>query len=171
MKSYYKDFPTIEYNTPMGKVRTIDIMTRFKIADVVQNDPLAVYSYTVRDGDRPDIIANRYYGSADYAWLVMLSNDFFSTKDSFPLSEDQLFKYATEKYGANINSVHHYEDPDGSIVDQTTYLATPGSTIVTNYQFEQKQNESKRFIKLLSKVYLNQVLQALEETLEKINEA
>jgi hypothetical protein len=153
----------------MGKIKAVDIMTRFKLSDVIQQDPLATYSYQLRDGDRPDIIANRYYGSADYAWIVLLSNDYFSVKDSFPLSSEQLLEYAKKTYG-DPYSLHHYEDPDGDVIDQTTYLATSGSKAVTNLEYESKINENKRFIKLVSKVYLRKILDSLEEKLSAINE-
>lgn len=171
MKSYYSDFPRITYKTPFGEVSAIDILTRFKLDDITQSDPLATYSYTVQEGDRPDIIAKRYYGSADYAWIVMLSNDFFSANDSFPLTEEQLNEYCQERYGEDLHSTRYYVDPFGSIIDQTTYLATPGSFIVTNYDYELTQNEAKRDIKLISKVYLRQIIDALGEQLEKINKA
>lgn len=169
MKSYYKDFPRIEYQTPMGKIFAVDIMTRFKFVDQFQDNPLSFYTYRMKAGDRPDIIASRYYGSPDFAWVVLLSNDYFSVKDNFPLTEDELYSYVIRKYDGAINSVHHYEDPDGYIIDNATYLATPGATIVTNYDYERKLNEEKQTIKLISKVYLAQIMDALEETLEQIN--
>lgn len=165
MKSYFQNFPKIEYETPFGKVSCSDLMTRFKFLDSIQSDPFAVYDYNLRDGDRPDIIAHRYYKNADLAWIVMLSSDLFSVKDSFALSDDELYAYIEYAYGITLeesySQVHHYEDTDGFSIDYDTLIASGGSAIsVYDYEFE--RNNDKRKLKLISNRYVKQITDELE---------
>lgn len=171
MKSYFQNFPKIEYSTPSGSITCTDLMVRFKILDSIQSDPFGVYEYRLMDGDRPDIIASRYYDDADLAWLVLLSYDMFSTKDSFPLSDDELEQYIEYSYSisleASYTQVHHYEDDEGYIIDHATYLASGGS-VVSVYDYEFNRNNEKRTIKLISNSYKKQILDELEAQLVAI---
>jgi hypothetical protein len=171
MKSYFQNFPKIEYQTPEGKISCSDLMTRFKFLDSVQSDPFAIYEYELRDGDRPDIIAHRYYKNADLAWIVMLSSDLFSVKDSFVLSDDELQSYIEYSYGITLEEsytqIHHYEDDDGFVVDYATMIGSGGEAISV-YDHEFKLNNDKRKLKLISNRYVKQITDELEAHLISI---
>ena len=55
-------------------VECSDIMVRYRIKEDILKSPLSYYSYTWKDNDRPDSVAFDYYGSTEYAWLVIFSS-------------------------------------------------------------------------------------------------
>jgi hypothetical protein len=159
---YFDNFPTFLYDFEInGK-------TEYKLVkDITQNVRLrkeilasvTLYDeYDIRDGETPEIIAEKVYGSPLYHWVVMLCNEKYNYVDDFPLPSYELEKHITAKYGAgNEYDTHHYVDNNGFIVDSTQ------GTSVSNYQYETELNESKRRIKLISPSLLNNILKNFKD--------
>lgn len=159
---YFDNFPTFLYDFEInGK-------TEYKlIKDITQNvrfrkeilSSVTLYDeYDIREGETPEIIAEKVYGSPLYHWVIMLCNDKYNYVDDFPLPTYQLEKHITDKYGAgNEYDTHHYIDNKGFIVDSTQ------GTSVSNYKYETELNESKRRIKLISPSLLNNILKNFKD--------
>lgn len=159
---YFDNFPTFLYDFEInGK-------TEYKLVkDITQNVRLrkeilasvTLYDeYDIRDGETPEIIAEKVYGSPLYHWVVMLCNEKYNYVDDFPLPSYELEKHITAKYGVgNEYDTHHYVDNNGFIVDSTQ------GTSVSNYQYETELNESKRRIKLISPSLLNNILKNFKD--------
>jgi hypothetical protein len=91
----------------------------------------------------------------------MLLNDIYDYRNDLPVNYTVLKLYVTKKYGAgNENAVHHWESVvDNSVGDPHVVNSNfPGATSVSNFQYEERINESKRRIKLVSKPVLDSVL-------------
>ena len=74
--------------------------------------------YDIRDGETPEIIAERIYGNPNYHWIIMLLNERYDYVTDFPLSYPELVSHTEQKYGAgNLNGIHHYLDYQGNLVD------------------------------------------------------
>jgi hypothetical protein len=95
MVKYFENFPTIEYE---GQ-RVRDITRRNSFTKLVSTNPLLFLPYTVREGERPEDIANFYYGSTDYTWLVYISNNIIDPYHQWPMAEADFNNYLVEKYG------------------------------------------------------------------------
>jgi hypothetical protein len=95
MVKYFENFPTIEYE---GQ-RVRDITRRNSFTKLVSTNPLLFLPYTVREGERPEDIANFYYGSTDYVWLVYISNNIIDPYHQWPMAEADFNNYLIEKYG------------------------------------------------------------------------
>ena len=160
---YFKNFPSFLYDFDInGK-------TEYKLVkDITQNvrlrkqllSNITLYDeYDIRDGETPEIIAEKVYGSPLYHWVVMLCNDKYNYIDDFPLPLVQLEKHINQKYGSAKYSTHHYIDANGFIVDSSV----SGATSVSNYDYENNLNESKRRIKLISPSLLNTILKNFKE--------
>ena len=179
MYKYFKHFPVVNYPSHhCGKftqnIEVVDMTVRFKIDDIVANNENAYYYYKWEDNDRPDVVAQKYYGDPDLAWLVMLQAEPFDWVYDFPMSIDLFEAYICDKYNVDeaykINDiVHHYEDAAGYTIDYDTYIeAGAGKRIVTAYMYEEQLNESRRVIRLLSKVYVDQITTELRDNLRSI---
>lgn len=161
---YFKDFPDFIYEfrvsgrNKTSLVKDITRNIRFR-RDILSN--IAVYDeYDIVDGETPEIIAEKVYGSAEYHWIIMLANDKYDYIEDFPLSEPELVKVIASKY-TNPSAIHHYEDADGFIVNSTA----PGAVSVSNDQYERERNEQKRRIKIISPNLINKVLQEYKDLL------
>lgn len=94
MSKYFENFPTVEYE---GQTVT-DITRRNSFTKVVSTNPLLYLPYTVEEGERPEDIAQFYYGSTDYTWLVYLSNNIIDPYHEWPKSQAEFNDYIIAKY-------------------------------------------------------------------------
>lgn len=95
MARYFENFPTITYEGQLVR----DITRRNQFTKLVSTNPLLYLPYTVKEGQRPEDIANFYYGSTDYTWLVYISNNIIDPYHQWPMSETDFNAYLIEKYG------------------------------------------------------------------------
>ena len=127
--SYFRELPDVEYQSPFATrissssyVKAKNIFRRMKIRDDLQYIFTVFDKYEIREGARPDTIAEEFYGKSDLDWVVLLSANIINVRDQWPLSSRDLYEYTVSKYGLeNINRVHHYEtkevkNSDGNIV-------------------------------------------------------
>lgn len=160
---YFKKFPTIPYEFVINGetvVRAVkDITKNVRVRRDVLSSITLYDTYDIQDGDTPEIIAARVYGNPMFNWVVMLTNESFDYLKDFPMSDRDLYEYATEKYGADINSIKHYELPDGTVVLPDAV----GAVAVTNWDYEQSINESKRRIKIIHPDALPLLIKQLEQ--------
>ena len=77
MSNYFSYFPSVKHDLKQdGSVITVtNILKRFKIHDDARDQTEVFYAYQLQDGDRADVVAEKYYGNANYAWLVLFSNN------------------------------------------------------------------------------------------------
>lgn len=162
---YFEDFPNFLYDFDInGKrkaiyVKDITRNVRFR-RDVLAN--IAVYDeYDIIDGETPEIIAEKIYGSAEYHWVIMLANERFDYRADFPLDYPRLTAHIEDKYGDQADAIHHYEDANGYVVHSTA----PGAVSVSNRQYEEFENEKKRRIKIISPAVLNTILSNYKDLL------
>ena len=91
---YFENFPIINYQ---GR-RVRDISRRSTFTKAVANNPYLYYPYTVKEGERAEDIAEFYYGSVDYVWLVYLANNIIDPYYQWPMDEQTFKDYLVEKY-------------------------------------------------------------------------
>jgi hypothetical protein len=140
MSNYFSYFPVTDHDlTNIGqKVKLTNILRRFKIPSSLSERTDVYYEYDIQDGDRPDTIAEKYYGDANYAWLVLHFNDIEDVIFDFPLSTHDFEEYIKGKYGSLASAqseVHEYRIylsriKDGSKVPATDEVLYDG-TILT----------------------------------------
>ena len=150
--SYFRELPDILYQSNLlHKVSSQEyvliknIFRRVKIQDWIQENTNFFNRYTIRDGERPDTLAERLYGSPDRDWIVILTAGITNIKNDWPLSNYDLYRYVENKYGTTLNDVHHYETievrdnrdrlilPAGQKVAQNFTIPTPFNASATNY--------------------------------------
>jgi len=143
--SYFRELPNLLYqSTLLDKVSSRDyvliknLFRRVKLQDYLTDKVAFFDKYTILDIQRPDNVAEIFYGKADLDWVVILTAGITNIKDEWPLSNYDLYRYVENKYGlTEMNDVHHYETievrdkigrlilPAGQIVDQTFTIPTP----------------------------------------------
>jgi hypothetical protein len=112
--AYFQNFPIITYQA----TSTINIMERVAILNTIFKSPYTFYPYTVRDGMKARMVAERYYGDASLEWLVYLSNNIIDPYHQWPMDDATFNKFLEGKYGSVSNArnkvvtyrVNWYED-------------------------------------------------------------
>ena len=81
-KGLFKNLPLIEYDGKIG--RNLMVSSKF-VTDTFKNE-LAFVKYTVKDNESPEEVADYFYGSFFYSWLVFLSNKIVDVHNEWPKS-------------------------------------------------------------------------------------
>jgi hypothetical protein len=180
MSEYFQKFPLVKYNFAIAGEATreylvTDILRRVKISNMDIRAAGAFDIYTITEGDTPEIVSDKYYGTPYYHWLILMVNDVIYGLDGFPKAQYDLEQYCIAKYGEiGMYGTHHYEDAAGSQVNAIvvgeslnvfdpvtmTWVLSPISTYtnVSNYEYEEHLNENKRMIYLLKPVFVSAVV-------------
>ena len=157
---YFQKFPDILYTFDIGNTTVLkpvtDITQNVRLRKKILENVLLYDEYDIKEGETPEIIAAKYYGSSGYHWIVMLCNQMYDWRSDWPMPYHTLEQYILDKYQSveNANATHHYIDSSGYTVNSDS----PGATPVSNYQYEQDINESKRRIKLINAQLLNAIV-------------
>jgi hypothetical protein len=162
--SYFKKFPKIYYtlrekNVDVFKVVS-DITQNVRVRkEVLSNITLWEY-YDMKDGETPEILAEKVYGNASLHWVIMLANERYDVYNDFPLEWAQLEEHINRKY-ENPYAIREYRK-DGFVVDSTV----AGASAVTNRDYEISLNDAKRRIKLIAPSLINRVVNELNSLIQ-----
>lgn len=157
---YFDKFERIFYDLDLGKQNTdltvlTDITTNVRFKKYLIENVSSWDYYYIKEGETLEIISEKLYGSPLYHWILMVLNEKYDYVNDMPLSQIDLEKHVDDKYGSGArNTVHHYIDQRGYVVNSSVV----GSTPVTNLEHEEKVNEAKRKIKILSPTLLSRIL-------------
>ena len=120
---YFQNFPYTYYyldNTTTIQVIT-DITNRAVISDEVKTN-LGLYDeYDIKDGETPELVADRFYNNPELHWIILQYNDIIDPRFDWPLDTNNLNRYVSGKY-TNINAIHHYEDVNNNYTNGNVYL-------------------------------------------------
>lgn len=103
MAKYFSYFPKTFYN--LGDKNSVDSITNLTVNFSFDNDitdnSVLYYNYTVKDGETPEIVAYRNYGSAEQHWIILKLNGIMDVKNDWPLDVRSLNRYIDDKYANN----------------------------------------------------------------------
>ena len=187
MSNYFSFFPTIQHDLKDESKRTelTNILRRFRVVPKVKSTVSVYYDYEVQEGDRPDTIAEKYYGDANLSWIVLHYNDIIDPYYDWPLFGRDFTQYIISKYGSVTNATstvkHYYKilaeenmlfngvklAREEIRIDLKTYnsLAPASRRAETQYEYEETENDKKRRIKLLDNRYANQLIKEISSVL------
>ena len=144
MAKYFNFFPQVFYAQDSG-LKSLDVLTnlttRFTFEEEFKNNTSVYYKYDVEDGDTPEILAYKIYGSSEKHWVILLLNDIVDPLYDWPLKQQNVIKFVDNKYSANANvgqtgykwastNTHSYY----KVVTQT--IPSTGEIDITKYQID-----------------------------------
>lgn len=183
--TYFRELPNLQYQSILPNRTSSDdyvtvknLFRRVKLRDDLQNVFTVFNKYQIKNGARPETVAEELYGSVRYDWVVLITAGITRVRDQWPLADKDLYDYALNIYGNDLNNVHHYETtevkdsegrlilPSGKVVDSNFTVPNPSNRIATlnpvvgisNYEYEVRKNEQKRSIYVLRRIYLQQFI-------------
>jgi hypothetical protein len=150
-----------------------DLMTRVKVREKIIDEASLYDNYDVPSGERPEDTAFKHFGSAQYHWVILMTNNITDAFYEWPMSEQNFEAFLKDKY-TNPDAIHHYETTQSSGKTKAngpedySYLIevnsdAAGAQSVSNRQYEQRIQDSRRQIQLLSPSYLNTFLEEFNE--------
>ena len=193
---FFRELPNVEYLSPLSDrnssldfIKVKNLFRRVKIRDDLKKYFTIFDKVTVKDGFRPDQVAEQVYGQSDLDWVVLITAGIINVNNEWPLNSRELYEFALRKYGTNLNATKHFETieirdiknrlilPAGKIVDEDFSIPNPSNTLtsltgnavrigISNYEFETRVNEDKRDIDLLKPEYLQQFLKDMRKIMK-----
>ena len=157
-----------------------DILRRVKQRNSIKSGQFVFDNYDVRDGEKPEDVAYKWFGDAELHWVILMTNNVTDRYYGWPMDQAQFAEYLTDKYGAGSeDSVHHYElaQTSGatSSSDNSHMLEvnsdTDGATAITNREYEEREQDKKRKIRLLAPAYLTGFLNEFKIAMDSTNTA
>lgn len=115
---YFRELPNLKYASVFNERTGIDeytlaknIFKRPKVREDLKSIITAFNYYQIRDNERPDQIAEKYYQNPDLDWIILVTNNITNYNEEWPLDNNSLYKYLLDKYGSEeeLYGVHHYE--------------------------------------------------------------
>ena len=177
---YFSEFPKIDYNITgvNGNVKEItDIWRRVKVRSKIADNVSLYDQYDVPEGDSPETIAYKIYGSADYFWVICLLNNVVNRYHDWPLDEFNFQQFVKDKYD-NPEAIHHYEKTQLSgrqtgegPADYSHKIEVnadeAGAEAVSNIQHERRLQDKKRQIRVLQPAFLNTFIDEFRELIRQ----
>ena len=190
MSNYFKNIPNVLYDingTEPNQFRAVtNIMSRVRFKPSVIENITDYYPYKVLEGERPDIVSYKKYGTVAYSYLILLINDIVDPLFDWPLPSRQFENYIIEQYGsvatAQSTNKYYYQiiRPEVArtgvservpeykiIVDQSTYNTLDASvrSAQSVYDWETEQNDNKREIKIINPDFIQDINYEVKRTL------
>ena len=176
---YFSSFPIIPYGSTDGTVKNVtNLLRRVAIRTKVKSNAALYDTYNVKNGETPEIIADKLYEDPELHWVVLLINNVTDRYHDWPMSEQQFSTYVNEKY-SNPDGIHHYEisqesgdttqkievyDPDLISSDTDAYTS---ATAITNREFEESEQDKKRKIRLLDPEFIDQFVDEFKNLMKE----
>jgi len=118
MAKYFRYFPKTIYS--LNGSNSLDTVTNltasFSFDESLTENSISYYQYTVPDGETPEIVANKFYGSSEKHWIVLKMNNIFDVKTDWPLEQRILNETIRSKYANNwITETFGMTDEDGNL--------------------------------------------------------
>ena len=103
MAKFFSYFPQTYY-TLDDNPNALDVITninfRFVFDAAFKSNTAAYYEYIIQDGDTPEILAYKLYGSSERHWIILLYNDIIDPLFDWPLQQSVLNNFIENKYGS-----------------------------------------------------------------------
>ena len=96
---YFQRFPFVEYNFGDNEANTIfpNITSYIDMIDQLKSEVAFYEKYTILDGDRPDVVSQKLYGTPDYHWTFFFMNDGLR-ESGWPLPEREMRELVKKRY-------------------------------------------------------------------------
>ena len=155
-----------------------DILRRVKQRSAIKDGQFIFDNYDVVEGEKPEDVAYKWFGDAQLHWVILMTNNVLDRYYDWPMNQAQFAEFLTDKYGTNMDAVHHYEitkdsgRTTGQGPNDYSYLVevnsdTVNATSISNRQYEERKQDQKRSIRLLNQRHLSDFLEEFDNLIKE----
>ena len=179
--SYFSRFPMMSYDVKGNDNYKLlpDILRRVKQRAGIKAGQFIFDSYDVMNGEKPEDIAFKWFGDAQLHWIILMTNNITDRYYQWPMTQPQFAEFLTDKYGAgNEDSAHHYEvtqdsgrtsgqGPNDYSHKVEVNSDTDNATTITNREYEERQQDKYRSIRLLNQRYVSDFISEFDNLIKQ----
>ena len=132
---YLRELPNVRYQSPLShKTSSSDfiliknLFRKNKLLDWLTKETTVFNKFIVAEGARPDTVAEEIYGDPELDYIVIISCGITNIRNEWPLSNKELYEFVEDKYGVNMNNIHHYETVE--VRDSEDRMILPAGQVV-----------------------------------------
>jgi hypothetical protein len=189
--SIFNYYPLIDYKVDVFKsdIRSTNIMVEVEVVERYLKDYNSFFKYTLRDGERADMVAYDQYGDSSLDWIIYLVNKVVDPYKDWLMDDKQFRQYMEAKYNTSADKLtstlipssiayYYYKGlPSDSkeTIDSYNYrmtyhtytkLGSPaGWQAVSLWDYESEKNQARREINLLKPAFITDFKQQIKDLL------
>jgi len=177
--SYFSRFPDMIYDIKNnGNFKLLpDILRRVKQRSAVASGQFIFDTYDVKNGEKPEDIAYKWFGDAQLHWVILMTNNITDRYYQWPMNDAQFEEFIADKY-SNPDAVHHYEvtkdsgRTTGQGPNDYSYLVevnsdTDNAISISNRQYEEREQDKKRSIRLLNQTFVSDFIEEFDKLIKQ----
>jgi hypothetical protein len=177
--SYFSKFPNMVYDVKNnGNFKLLpDILRRVKQRNAIKSGQFIFDTYDVKNGEKPEDIAYKWFGDAQLHWVILMTNDVTDRYYQWPMNDAQFEEFIADKY-SNPDAVHHYEitkssgRTTGQGPNDYSHLVevnsdTDNAISISNREYEERVQDKNRSIRLLNQRFLSDFLEEFDKLIKE----
>ena len=154
-----------------------DILRRVKQRNAIKSGQFIFDTYDVKNGEKPEDIAYKWFGDAQLHWVILMTNDVTDRYYQWPMNDAQFEEFIADKY-SNPDAVHHYEvtkdsgNTTGQGPNDYSHLVevnsdTDNAISISNREYEERVQDKNRSIRLLNQRFLSDFLEEFDKLIKE----
>jgi hypothetical protein len=177
--SYFSKFPMMVYDVKNnGNFKLLpDIIRRVKQRNAIKSGQFIFDTYDVKNGEKPEDIAYKWFGDAQLHWVILMTNDVTDRYYQWPMNDAQFEEFIADKY-SNPDAVHHYEvtkdsgRTTGQGPNDYSHLVevnsdTDNAISISNREYEERIQDKNRSIRLLNQRFLSDFIEEFDKLIKE----
>jgi len=177
--SYFEKFPNMVYDVKNnGNYKLLpDILKRVKQRNAIKSGQFIFDTYDVKNGEKPEDIAYKWFGDAQLHWVILMTNDVTDRYYQWPMNDAQFEEFIADKY-SNPDAVHHYEvtkdsgRTTGQGPNDYSHLVevnsdTDNAISISNREYEERIQDKNRSIRLLNQRFLSDFIEEFDKLIKQ----
>ena len=154
-----------------------DILRRVKQRNAIKSGQFIFDTYDVKNGEKPEDIAYKWFGDAQLHWVILMTNDVTDRYYQWPMNDAQFEEFIADKY-SNPDAVHHYEvtkdsgRTTGEGPNDYSHLVevnsdTDNAISISNREYEERIQDKNRSIRLLNQRFLSDFIEEFDKLIKQ----
>ena len=177
--SYFSKFPDMVYDVKNnGNFKLLpDILRRVKQRNAIKSGQFIFDTYDVKNGEKPEDIAYKWFGDAQLHWVILMTNDVTDRYYQWPMNDAQFEEFIADKY-SNPDGIHHYEitkssgRTTGQGPNDYSHLVevnsdTDNAISISNREYEERIQDKNRSIRLLNQRFLSDFIEEFDKLIKE----
>ena len=154
-----------------------DIIRRVKQRNAIKSGQFIFDTYDVKNGEKPEDIAYKWFGDAQLHWVILMTNDVTDRYYQWPMNDAQFEEFIADKY-SNPDGIHHYEvtkdsgRTTGQGPNDYSHLVevnsdTDNAISISNREYEERIQDKNRSIRLLNQRFLSDFIEEFDKLIKQ----